>query len=47
MKKNEAIRTIKKKIKKAEFIKTTKDNKGRYIEYYYLKKKIKEEDSLL
>lgn len=45
--KNEAIKTIKKRIKEGEFIKTTKDNKGRDIEYHYLKTTIKEEDSFI
>jgi len=45
--KNEAIKTIKKRIKEAEFVKTEKDSKGRDIEYHYLKTQIKEEDSFI
>jgi len=45
--KNEAIRTIKKRIKEAEFIKTVKDSKGREIEYHYLKTSINNEDSFI
>jgi SPP1 gp7 family putative phage head morphogenesis protein len=45
--KNEAIRTIKKRIKEAEFVKTSKSIKGKDTEYHYLKTTIADEDSYI